>query len=492
MDTVLTLLAKVEVIRTLASHTVEECYRITMTGTGMSDGIVTACLEIEQLCSILDIPAPTFRVDNSNLDEADELSDYILRNNCEWSMILSKDSIVAKLITGIEFANTQDNILYFSEAAALEWVNTIDPFSATLSNMSPSFDRKTIIWMYNSNVSFGGNIISVLPVGTKTLAVNNIGGGNLPKRDEINNIVRVNSNEMLVIRPETFIISWGDNTSLLAKSFMLLAVKSLISCICYELKKSQGRYSVTFKGTKSFIGYLDDDCNFPLEQLQKQLIKTILWIYSERSETRQQLVMDRLSLDMLQNKNFFEEILKNLEVSLQQSQDSYAFVILDRKDAYHKEMRELLKDMRSQADMYASKVRDIVGNVTRDILGVFAFVGYSFLGKFDKANLDELLKSHELSLLVKFLAGYLTLSFILQLTVHWRDASLTTIESRKWLRVLQRYTSREENQESFLEPITKRRHTLYWALLVMASIYTVLAVATWKLPAIVLYLLSAN
>lgn len=155
-------------------------------------------------------------------------------------------------------------------------------------------------------------------------------------------------------------------------------------------------------------------------------------------------------------------------------------------------MRELLKDMRSQADMYASKVRDIVGNVTRDTLGVFAFVGYSFLGKFDKTNLDELLKSHELSLLVKFLAGYLLLSFGLQLIVHCRDASLTTTESKKWLNVLQRYTSREENKESFLEPITKRRRTLYWALLIMALIYLPLAIATWKLPTIALCLVSGN
>lgn len=490
MDAVLTLLAKVEVLKTLASHTVEECYRITVKGTGMSDRIVTACLEIEQLCSTLDIPAPTLRVDNYSLDGAEELSDYIHANSCEWGMVFSKDSIISKLIIGIDFASGKDNLLYFSETSAFEWINNLDPFSVTLGNMSPSFEKETFIWLHNSNISFGGERISVLPVGTKILPVGSVKSHNFPKRDDINNLVRINSNEMLIIRPETFIISWGDNTSPLAKGFMLLAVKSLISCICCELKKNQKGYFVTFKGTKSFVGFLGDDCDVSLVQLQNELIKTIIWVYSERSETRQQLVMDRLSLDMISKNNFFEEIKLNISVALQQSQDSYAFVILDRKDAYHKEMRELLKDMRSQADMYASKIRDIVGNVTRDTLGVFAFVGYSFLGKFDKANLDELLKSHELSLLVKFLAGYLILSFVLQLIVHWRDSSLTTAESKKWLRVLQRYTSREENKESFLEPITKRRRTLYWAFLVMACIYGGLAISIWKLPSIVLYLLS--
>ncbi|WP_145494302.1 hypothetical protein [Yersinia bercovieri] len=175
---------------------------------------------------------------------------------------------------------------------------------------------------------------------------------------------------------------------------------------------------------------------------------------------------------------------------MQQSQDSYAFVILDRKDAYHKEIRELLKDMRSQADMYASKVRDLVSNITRDVLGILAFVGYSFLGKFDNKNIDQLLASHELSLLVKFLSGYLILSCVLQVIIHSRDAFLTLNESEKWLKVLQRYTSREENQESFLLPIRKRRRTLFISLGVMVSIYIVLALTMWFLPTIVTWLLS--
>ncbi|WKV49538.1 hypothetical protein [Dickeya fangzhongdai] len=492
MDAVLTLLAKVKLVKTLASNIIEECYRVTVTGTGMSEHIVTACLEVEQFCKALNISAPAFRVNNSSLESADELGDYIKSDNCEWNMILSKDSIVSKLIDGNEFARTKDNILYLSEEAALEWANKIDPFAVTLGDMSPSFEKETVIWLYNSKINFGGKRITVLPVDVSQPIDNDAEIYKLPKRDEINNIVRINSNEMLIIRPETFIVSWGDKTSPLAKCFMLMAVKCLISCICYELKKKPEGYFVTFKGTKSFLGSLDDSCDISLAELQKELIKTVLWIYSERSETRQQLVMDRLSLDMIPENNFFEEIQKNIEVSLQQSQDSYAFVILDRKDAYHKEMRELLKDMRSQADMYASKVRDIVGNVTRDTLGVFAFVGYSFLGKFDKNNLEELLKSHELSLMVKFLAGYLILSFVLQLLIHLRDASLTTRESKKWLSVLQRYTSREENNESFLEPITKRRQTLHFSLFIMSFIYIILALSTWNLPSIALCLLSSK
>jgi hypothetical protein len=56
-------------------------------------------------------------------------------------------------------------------------------------------------------------------------------------------------------------------------------------------------------------------------------------------------------------------------------------------------MRELMKDMKAQADLFAAKVRDLVASLTRDILGVLVFIGFSFIGKFDQKNLASLLIS---------------------------------------------------------------------------------------------------
>ncbi|EAW1284523.1 hypothetical protein AZF69_23735 [Salmonella enterica] len=492
MDAVLALLARIEEVSVLADSVQEECYRLTVTGSSVSSRIVVLCQEIEQFCRILNVSSPVYRVDNYTLDDPDELSDYLNKEACSWSIVLGKHAIASLLSSRVGFADSKDNLLYLSEAPALRWINSVDPFASIENNTAPSFDKEVIIWLYKSELCFGGKGVTVLPVSTTSLPEDTHFLQSLPERSEISELVRINANELIKIRPESFIISWGDTNSLLAKSFILLAVKCLVASICFELRKDHEDYTVMFKGTKSLAISLNDECHIPLDALQSELIKTVLWIYSERRETRLQLVMDRLSLDMIPGRNCYEELAENIGAALQQSQDSYAFVILDRKDAYHKEMRELLKDMRSQADMYASKVRDIVGNVTRDILGVFAFVGYSFLGKFDKANINELLASHELALLVKFLAGYLILSCAMQVVVHWRDASLTTEESKKWLRVLQRYTSREENKESFLEPIMKRKKTLFLALFIIMMVYTILAICTWNLPVIASYLLSTE
>ncbi|MFW1886444.1 hypothetical protein ACG91E_20300 [Acinetobacter nosocomialis] len=179
-----------------------------------------------------------------------------------------------------------------------------------------------------------------------------------------------------------------------------------------------------------------------------------------------------------------------LDEALQQAKDSYTFVILERKDAYHKEMRDLLKDMKSQADMYAAKVRDLVSSLTRDILGILIFVALSFISKFDTNNLTKLINSIELATFLKFLSGYLILSCTLQLISHYRDANLSYDESKQWLGILQNYTSKHDNKEKFIEPINRRRNTLFIAMFLCGLIYMLLAITIWNLPTIIHYLIA--
>jgi hypothetical protein len=200
--------------------------------------------------------------------------------------------------------------------------------------------------------------------------------------------------------------------------------------------------------------------------------------------------MDRLSIDIEHGQTLLAGAEKYLAVALQQARDSYNFVILDRKDAYHKEVRELMKDMKSQADLYATKVRDLVNSLTRDILSVLVFIGFSFIGKFDQRNINALLESTELSLLVKFLAGYLVLSCVLQFSSHLRDANLAYQESLTWLDVLQHYSSRSDKQDRFLTPIDRRRVTLFVAMWIVGATYATLVLITWNLPFVIELLLA--
>ncbi|AYY47777.1 hypothetical protein [Citrobacter freundii] len=490
MDSIELLLSQIDRLCAISDEVVEESYRLTISGSKVDQAIAELCLEIGQSSSDLTLPCPTFKVGNENVD-AEEVTEFVCSEDSKWCVVISKNPLAQRLALNKGDVSDFNHILFLSELRAIKWVKARDPFITENGDIEPDFVDKTIIWIYNLTTACGGNHIIVLPAN-QTIENTNATNKNfaLPEASEVADLVKINSDNHLRIRPDAFIITWGERNSEIAVAFILLAVKNLLASISNELKSVGVDYFVSFKGTKVLTKSLCENVDVDLSILQDNLIKTVSWVYAERKETRLQLVMDRLSLDIIPANSFYKEVSENINIALQQSQDSYAFVILDRKDAYHKEMRELLKDMRSQADMYASKVRDLVSNITRDILGILAFVGYSFLGKFDKKNISELLDSHELNLLVKFLAGYLFLSCVLQVVVHLRDAFLTSKESENWLKVLQRYTSREENKESFLQPIKKRRGTLYISLSIMAVIYLILALCTWNLPSIVSFLLA--
>lgn len=112
------------------------------------------------------------------------------------------------------------------------------------------------------------------------------------------------------------------------------------------------------------------------------------------------------------------------------------------------------------------------------------------IAKFDHKELELLLSSGELSLLMKFMSGYLILSCLLQLITHWRDSSLSYDESHKWLKVMQNYTSMADHQERFTNPLNKRRETFIIAMVVSAFLYGVLAFLVWNLPCITSLLLA--
>ena len=297
-------------------------------------------------------------------------------------------------------------------------------------------------------------------------------------------------NRTVRISPRTFALTWGNLEHELAKPFIRLGILALSSCLVQELRCEQDNYKVTLRGLKRQELPLFNDLDTYDIILLKNLIKAVAWVYEERSETRLKLIMDRLSMDIGPRMSLVKGMESFLEDALQQAKDSYAFVILERKDAYHKEMRDLLKDMKSQADMYAAKVRDLVSSLTRDILGILIFVALSFISKFDQNKLTELLNSIELATFLKFLAGYLILSSTLQSISHFRDANLSYEESKQWLGILQNYTSKDDNQKKFIEPISKRRCTLFIAMIACGLIYLLLAIAIWNLQLIINFLIK--
>ena len=460
----------------LAQLAKEETYRLTLEGNSFSADVL---MRYQALQGELEPwgASPLLLVSESAIGNI-ELEEVQFYEGQSWRVVIGKEMIAKKL----SLREGEKTILFFSAERMTLWAELLDPFSHT-DSMEPDFSRPVTILVAGLRTSFGGPSLWILPAGDRAPAT--LGKSvRLPEISAVLDVIHLNADRHLQVSPSTWALTWGGLSEDVAKPWCLLSCMVLSASLVQELRRINEKTHATLKGTKRVSLELADRNEKALDELCGKLIAAVEWVYEERAETRLRLVMDRLSIDVDASSTLVAGFQLHLTNALQQAQDSYAFVILDRKDAYHKELRELMKDMKAQADLYAAKVRDLVASVTRDTLGVLVLVGFSFLGKFDSNNLRTLLQSAELQLLLRCLSIYLIVSFIMQWTTHWRDASLAYKESLRWLSVLQSYTSKSDSRSNFLEPLDVRRRTLWIALTVSGAMYIALSIAVWNLPKI--------
>lgn len=480
MGTEADLICAVKDLSTRASNVVEEAQRVLLEGTSL-DGDTAELLKITVNRALELEINPVLNIDNASVDPRDMVD--ITPGAIPWSLVIGKRRLAAEKPA----RNDEDTLLFFSVDGFQKWLKNIDPFTCHIQ-ADALFTKPTTVRVHGLSEGFGGQSLWVLPLDALEPP---IAKSNLPSFEVVHGFIHINTTDQAVrVCPSCFALTWGDLKAAVAAPLLKISASVLSSCLVQELKRIHQQYEVTLRGTKRISMPLSTPDQVVVPETIRALIEAVSWVYEDRPETRLQLIMDRLSIDSESGDTLLSTVEANLVSALQQARDSYAFVILERKDAYHKEMRELLKDMRSQADLYAAKVRELVNSLTRDILGVLVFVGFSFIGKFDHEHLAELLVSDELSLLVKFLAGYLLLSCLFQIVVHWRDASLGLKETECWLDILQNYTSKKDRKSKFSKIIGKRKTTLYIAMTVASFVYLVLIIATWNMPCIVGTLLA--
>ncbi|MCG5512340.1 hypothetical protein [Ectothiorhodospira shaposhnikovii] len=482
MTTIAELLSALDDLRQYASEVVEESYRLTIVGEQLDSRVRIELLRVFSIVSHLVGERPSLLASDGMVDEHDLSGvDY---DNEPWRLIVSKKM----LAQSIRARDEENTLLFFSVEGFHQWLRWFDPFLFPTSDLEPDLTQPTTIRVHGLTEGFGGPMLWVLPPGASAPQPEPM---KLPDATKVRNIIHISANKALRVHPAAFSLSWGKLDSSAATPMLRMSASVLAASIVHELKLADDGYSVILRGAKRIELKLVNEDEAISEETLRKLIETVQWAYAEREETRLSLLMDRLSIDIEQGVSLLSGVEKFLDPALQQARDSYAFVILERKDAYHKEIRDLMKDMKSQADLYASKVRDLISGLTRDILGILAFISLTFIARFDHNNLESLLRSSELGLLTKALAGYLALSCVLQFSAHARDAKLAYDESRGWLDVLQHYASQRDKAERFLEPIEKRRDALFSVMYIIGFIYVMLIATTWHLPALVLSLIGA-
>lgn len=412
-------------------------------------------------------------LDMADLDDAE-----LYEDTGPWKITLSKDDIVKKLSDVAD-----DTRLFFSQGAFFSFLEHLDPFQKD----SHCYDSETRLFLVNGlDQPLGGENFYATGINSSFPDLETT----LPSSDDVHNLVHVNTTESVRVCPRSISLnstgSKFDDIPNLKRSI----AKLLAACLLQELRTVDGIEKVTVKGSKKQIADLSNGSEKVSNELLDELNKAVIWVYEERSETRLQLIMDRLSLDMKDSDSYLVSLEKYLERALEQAKDSYAFVILDRKDDYHKEVRDLIKDMRTQADLYATKTRSLVGSLARDTLGILVFLSFSFMARAQRIEIEPLLTNNTMSLILNVMSIYLFVSILLQILVYMRDDYLTQLENQHWLKVLQNYTRTDDQQENFLEPIEKRRKTFRFAMYVIALLYLGLIYVVSNLQSILIVALG--
>ncbi|MFM5198935.1 hypothetical protein ACET99_01105 [Aeromonas caviae] len=475
------LLEILQRLKSLSQVYCEESARVRITGDNLNKSIRHCFSAFYELCRELQIPEPNIRCAEDYFHEEDFDDDHL--DGEKWVLFFSK----AALVSDVSYRENESKYIFLSLGSFNELMSDYDPFRFDTPS-SLRLGRKTTIIIVGLTTAFGNNEVWYVPYGQEEILDFSI--ADFPNSGDISSLIRTNSSDGIRVSPELFCLTWGNYQSDDILPLIRKLSEVMVACLAQEIKKESGHYFVTIRGAKKVTLKLCSQNALVSTNCFDNIMNTIRWIYSERAETRLQLITDRLSIDASLDKCFLTNVCENIDFALQQARDSYAFVILDRKDSYYKELREIMKDMKSQADLYAAKVRDLIGSLARDALGVLLFVSMSFIGKFDRKQIHELLSSNEAGLMLKCISIYLAITCFVTLFIHWRDATLSYKESRTWLTVLQQYSSSEDRVQRFIEPLTSRLITLLIVGAFTAIVYTVLSIIVWNLQFVVELLLS--
>lgn len=448
------------------------------------DGVES--VELLQSVSEVTLLAKNLNVQNSIRLEIDEeytaiedLEPYLdgTYGFSKWRLNISK--IV--LSKGLKTKDDDPSILFFFDESIFEaWLSAFNPLKS-INNIFVE-NKSVLMFVAGLRASFGGPRLAVLPINSYEV----IDSwwpfeSELPQEKTLREHVHLVPSEPISLSPQSFELTWGDFGCDLASPLRRMSGMCAAAGFADVI---YGQEKIVLKGVRHLeIPLLDMPEEVPDKNSLALMQSALSWVYEERVDTRKRLLSDRLCLESDNEASFLLLLDQHLEDSLKQSKDQYRFVILDRKDEYARELRDLLKDLRKQADLYADKVRGLIAGLLRDTLAAFVFVALSLSSRLG-TNVDVLISDSGV-LFFKALAVYFIVSALFQATSAFRDIWLSDKELAEWSEVTREYFSRKEIHERINEDLRGRRYTFYFYMALIVISYLIMAGLSWNMLYIV-------
>lgn len=392
----------------------------------------------------------------------------------EWVLNLDKGKLFEDSL------NTEFNKLFVRNEAFILWANKL----SLTQTLGCNFNSPLTIFVNKLKAQFGGPSLKFVPANLSKLSEINdylSDDKKWPDEQRIRETLRIKSGDNFVLNPYGLAIIGGDRNIPEALPFIKIYFAILSLCMAQEIYVTDNHIRTVIQGSRSLdLKLLPEIFNVKLDCLDA-LEKAFLWSFKERPETRKKLITDRLSIDIvIEDSSLAENMQNHIKNAYKQAEERYGFVILERNDVYSNELRDVMKDVRTQADLYANKVRDLVNVLLRDVLAVLFLIGVSLSAKFNNIDPSIIINSNQLYAFFKILAIYFIVSIALQISSHARDIYLTHKEGIQWLGITHEYLLPSVVEENFNKPLQKRICMFWIFAMLSVIIYLAIAIISWN------------
>lgn len=337
----------------------------------------------------------------------------------EWTFHLNKEPLSGGRLEG------RTNFSFFiSQKNCLSWIKHLEPLKP---ECPVNTSRLLTVFVHELAEPIYGSLISFIPlkpaIENKTVTPCYV----LPNWEKLKENVHFIANDNIKLNCQAWEIQSNKLTEI-ETAFISKAYVALSVCVASEYYQSGDK--IVLDGIRKIYATIGE-ANSKVELSDyRVLLETISWMYEDRIQVRKKLFNERLSLDLDENDSLQTTLKKYISSAFIQAKDRYNFVIIDRKDAYLKELKELLKDIRTQSDLYAVKIRNLLSNFLRDLLAAVLLIGFTIFTKFTENAL--LMNNNLLVIVFNALAVYYLLSVTMQTIVDVADIYVSKKEILYW------------------------------------------------------------
>lgn len=362
------------------------------------------------------------------------------------------------------------NTTFFDIEKFKEWLENLDVFNRNneilkyenLQIVLPTFVDEDII---------GNNFTITNKLKEKLFFCNE---NKLPDDLEIKEFVHLISQEPIVFSPKKLSFILRDNSTKFENILQTKYAEILLASIVHIFNS---REDVTIKGLKHFKIQLNNHLQ-PNTNIVKILEKAVEWVYEENTNTRLQLLADRLSFHKDNANSLMEIVIEHIGEAFIEAKDRYKFVVTKKSEEYTKDLRDLLKDTKEKTDKYSEKTRTIINSLLRDILGSIFFLGLTAYSRFS-GNKDFIF-SDDATIIFLLLGTYFLISMFTQATFNFWDIGLSQKEAHRWSASSMDYMTSDTYDKYVTQPLKTRTVQFITIQIMVIVIYLLLAVSAFN------------